>query len=257
MASVVDPSTEFASVTLTGDRDLARRLPLFDMCALLGIVALVAAIGFRRPEIIAIAAPFMVAVTLALAMWRPPSGALRLHVDRLRIVEGDEVTIVVEVSSVEGIDRLEIEIFPSDRLSGLGSMRAVTTVKAGSTTTLEFTVQAQEWGVGSIEKVTVRVADRFAMFGGQIEIKPEHVISIGLPEDRVATSLDAERFRRIVGSHSSTDRGEGLEMADVRQFQPGDSTRHINWRISNRRQEPWVTLRHPDRSTTVLSLIHI
>jgi uncharacterized protein (DUF58 family) len=97
--------------------------------------------------------------------------------------------------------------------------------------------------------------DRFSMFGGQADVFTDTTVTIGLPEDRISASLEAERFRRIVGSHQSNDRGQGMEIADIRPFQPGDSTRNINWRISNRRQEPWVTLRHPDRSTTMVVIV--
>jgi uncharacterized protein (DUF58 family) len=93
------------------------------------------------------------------------------------------------------------------------------------------------------------------MFGGELDTRADTTITIGLPEDRISASLEAERFRSIVGSHLSNDRGQGMEIADIRPFQPGDSTRNINWRISNRRQEPWVTLRHPDRSTTVVVIV--
>ena len=165
------------------------------------------------------------------------------------------MTIVVETTSRSGIPRLEIELYPSNRLIATGTLRAVTTVAPNSTSTVSFTVRADVWGVAKIERMTLRVADRFAMFGGEIDVRPEHIVTIGLPEDRIVASLEAERFRRIVGSHASTDRGQGLEIADIRPFQPGDSTRHINWRISNRRQEPWVTLRHPDRSTTVIVVV--
>jgi uncharacterized protein (DUF58 family) len=93
------------------------------------------------------------------------------------------------------------------------------------------------------------------MFGGELDARADTTVTIGLPEDRISASLEAERFRSIVGSHLSNDRGQGMEIADIRPFQPGDSTRNINWRISNRRQEPWVTLRHPDRSTTVVIIV--
>ena len=52
------------TVTLTGDRDLARRLPLFDMCLLLSLAGVLTAIGFRRPEVLALAAPFVVVTLL-------------------------------------------------------------------------------------------------------------------------------------------------------------------------------------------------
>jgi len=247
----VTPTT----IKLTGDRDLARRLPFFDVSVLLALVGLIAAILIRRPQVLALIVPFVVAPTASLALWRPIDGTVSLRYNQLRVVEGDDVTITVDISSAKGLDRVEIELFPSERLAELDTLRAVTSVRPQSRTSLTFTVRASEWGLARIERVTVRVSDRLGMFGGATDARPEESIIIGLPEDRVAASLDAERFRRIVGSHLSSDRGEGLEIADIRPFQQGDSTRHINWRISNRRQEPWITLRHPDRSTTVVVIV--
>jgi len=253
------PSDTFAgpstSVRLTGDRDLARRLPLFDVFSLLAVIGLGAAIALRRPDILALTTPFVVAVAAALALWHPIEGVVEIRADRTRIVEGEDVTILVDVTSSTGIGRVEIELEPSARLSAVGSLRAVTTVQPGSTATLAFTVRAGEWGVARINKLSVRVSDRFAMFGGEVDTRADTTVTIGLPEDRISASLEAERFRRIVGSHLSNDRGQGMEIADIRPFQSGDSTRNINWRISNRRQEPWVTLRHPDRSTVMVVIV--
>jgi len=250
--ALAGPST---SVRLTGDRDLARRLPLFDVCGLIALAGLAAAIAFRRPDVLALTTPFVVVVAAALALWRPVDGMVQIRADRTRIVEGEDVTILVDITSPSGIGRVEIELGPSARLVAVGSLRAVTTVKPNSTATLAFTVCAGEWGIAGIDKLTVRVSDRFSMFGGELDARVDTKVTIGLPEDRISASLEAERFRSIVGSHLSNDRGQGMEIADIRPFQLGDSTRNINWRISNRRQEPWVTLRHPDRSTTVVVIV--
>lgn len=250
--ALAGPST---LVRLTGDRDLARRLPLFDVCGLIALAGLATAIAFRRPDVLALTTPFVVVVAAALALWRPVDGVVRVRADRTRIVEGEDVTILIDITSPSGIGRVEIELEPSGRLQAVGSLRAVTTVKPNSTATLAFTVRAGEWGIARIDKLTVRVSDRFAMFGGELDARADTTVTIGLPEDRISASLEAERFRSIVGSHLSNDRGQGMEIADIRPFQPGDSTRNINWRISNRRQEPWVTLRHPDRSTTVVVIV--
>lgn len=243
------------SIRLTGDRDLARRLPMFDMCALIALATVLGAIAFRRPEMLSLGAPFIVVVAAALALWKPVDGTVDVAFGNTRIVEGEDITILVTAQSARGIPRLEIELFPGDRLAGVDTLRVVTSVAAKSSVTHAFTVRAGEWGLARIDKIVIRVADRFAMFGGEVDARPDQEVKIGLPEDRISASLDAERFRRIAGSHLSNDRGQGLEIADIRKFQPGDSTRHINWRISNRRQEPWVTLRHPDRSTTVVVIV--
>lgn len=242
-------------INLGGNRELERRMPLLDVCALLSVTCLVAAVALRRPEIMALGAPVLIAVAASLAMWRPLDGTVLLELDTNRVIEGDPVGISVEVGSARGLDRLEIEVTAGDRLVPTGPMRAVTTVRPGERVKLRFELIADEWGVAAIEELSIRVTDRLGMFGGRIRVKPGQSVRIGLPEDRIADSLEADRFHRIVGSHLSNDRGDGLEIADIRPFQPGDSTRQINWRISNRRQEPWVTLRHPDRSSTVIVIV--
>lgn len=234
---------------------LRRRTPLFDICASLAVLALVGSIASRKPEIIALGAPFLVAVAASLATWRPFDGGVRLHLDAIRVAEGDTVTITVEIATTSGLPRVEVELEISERLVPEGSLRAVTTVAAHSVARVNFAVRAEAWGIAEIDRLSVRLTDRLGMFTGGIDTRPAETIRVGLPEDRATASLQADHFRRIVGSHLSNDRGEGLEIADIRAFQPGDSTRQINWRISNRRQEPWITLRHPDRSTTIVIVV--
>jgi len=49
--------------------------------------------------------------------------------------------------------------------------------------------------------------------------------------------------------------GEGIELADLRMFLPGDRPRDINWRASARRNDLWITQRHPERSTDVVLFV--
>lgn len=241
--------------SLAGDRDLRRRLPLFDMCAAIALAGLIAALAMGRSDVLALAAPFVVAVTVALATWRTPDGTVTVQAERHRVTEGDDVTFTVRIASEAGLARVIVELQPDDRLAAAGPLRAVTAVRAGEPVTLTFAFQALEWGVAKIERASVQVTDRLGMFGGHVAGPVAAEVHIGLPEDRASSTLDAERFRRIVGSHLSDDRGQGMEIADIRPFQRGDSSRNINWRISNRRREPWVTLRHPDRSTTTIVVV--
>ena len=43
------------------------------------------------------------------------------------------------------------------------------------------------------------------------------------------------RATGVVGAHRTRRAGEGLDLLDVREFHPGDSTRRIDWRVSARR----------------------
>lgn len=241
---------------LTGTHELRRRTPLFDVAVGLVLATCVGAMGAQSPELLALGAPFLVMVSLAFARWRPIEGEVRIGIDAPHIVEGDRFNVVVEIEAGEHrLDRVEVELLLSERVSAAGTLRAVTTVEPGRVRHLAFPVRADEWGVATVDRVTVRVTDRFGLFGGHVSRGTSVRMRVGLPEDRLQASLHADRFRRVVGSHLSDDRGQGTEIADVRPYLPGDSMRDINWRITNRRREPWITLRHPDRSATVVVIV--
>lgn len=60
--------------------------------------------------------------------------------------------------------------------------------------------------------------------------------------------------RRQQGQQHSRIRGRGMEFAEVRQYQPGDDVRSIDWRVTARRQEPHTKLYQEERERPVLIL---
>lgn len=243
------------TVNLSGNRELQRRTAFFDVSLTLSVLTIAGALLSQRPEVLALGAPFIVAVVASLATWRPLRGRITVRTDMAHVIEGDVVQVLVDVASPDDLARVEVEIEVSDRLSIEGSTKALFAIDGGHERTIAFPALAAEWGLAEITKVRVRIVDRLGFFGGQVDYVTNLGVRIGLPEQRLRASLDADRFRRVVGSHLSGDRGQGLELADIRPFMPGDSLRDLNWRISNRRREPWVTLRHPDRSSTVVVVV--
>ncbi|GAA1394065.1 DUF58 domain-containing protein [Luteococcus peritonei] len=59
----------------------------------------------------------------------------------------------------------------------------------------------------------------------------------------------------IQGDHLSTRRGEGTELAEVREYRPGDRLRRITWRISSRTDELHVVDALTERDTDVLLVL--
>ena len=49
------------------------------------------------------------------------------------------------------------------------------------------------------------------------------------------------------GQHTSVLRGQGLDLADLREYQPQDDVRHIDWNVTARLQQPHVRVFHDDR----------
>jgi uncharacterized protein (DUF58 family) len=68
------------------------------------------------------------------------------------------------------------------------------------------------------------------------------------------------RMRRLVnsrfaGEYRSVYKGQGMEFAEVREYQPGDEVRSIDWNVTARLQKPYVKRYVEERELTVLLLI--
>ncbi|MCR8913838.1 DUF58 domain-containing protein [Marinobacter panjinensis] len=90
----------------------------------------------------------------------------------------------------------------------------------------------------------------------------EPATHISLPElirlqaDARALKLPAARpvRSRQAGLQRSPRRGRGMAFAEVRQYQPGDDIRSIDWRVTARRQSPHTKLYEEERERPVLLL---
>ncbi|QBM17480.1 hypothetical protein MARI_15950 [Marinobacter sp. JH2] len=80
-------------------------------------------------------------------------------------------------------------------------------------------------------------------------------------EDLVRLQADARALKlpsarqvrgRQAGLRPSRQRGRGMTFAEVRQYQPGDDIRSIDWRVTARRQSPHTKLFEEERERPVL-----
>lgn len=62
---------------------------------------------------------------------------------------------------------------------------------------------------------------------------------------------------QLVGSYSSVFRGQGLSFTEVRQYQPGDDVRSIDWNVSARMNEAYVKLFTEERELTVMLVVDV
>ncbi|TGN41269.1 DUF58 domain-containing protein [Marinobacter confluentis] len=79
---------------------------------------------------------------------------------------------------------------------------------------------------------------------------------IRLQADARALKLPSARQvrSRQAGLQRSPRRGRGMAFAEVRQYQPGDDIRSIDWRVTARRQSPHTKLYEEERERPVLLL---
>ena len=70
------------------------------------------------------------------------------------------------------------------------------------------------------------------------------------------------RTRRVVnetlsGQYHSVFKGRGMEFDEVRQYQPGDEIRTIDWNVTARTNDAYVKLFTEERELTVMLLVDL
>jgi uncharacterized protein (DUF58 family) len=224
------------------------RLPAY---ATLAAAGLVAGLVLGRVEPIALAAPFLLALVAA-AVGHEPQVSVRASFDRDRVIEGDEVTATIELSSDRGIDRFEILVpLPAELSSERGAAQALR-VRPGEERTVELKLQCERWGLFTVGKVLFRARDTLGLRsweGAAGEARPLRVF----PSEETLRSLVPPLETQVfAGNQVSRARGEGIEFADLREWQPGDRLRRVNWRATALRRSLWVNEQNPERNTDVV-----
>ena len=61
----------------------------------------------------------------------------------------------------------------------------------------------------------------------------------------------------FAGQYESAYKGQGIEFAEVREYQPGDDIRNIDWNVSARFGHPFVKVFHEERELTVILILDL
>jgi uncharacterized protein (DUF58 family) len=84
--------------------------------------------------------------------------------------------------------------------------------------------------------------------------------SASTPE-RILQRLDWKVIRRLdgllQGDYRSLFYGFGVDFADLREYQPGDDVRYIDWNVTARMDTPYVRQYHEDREITAWFLLDL
>jgi len=61
----------------------------------------------------------------------------------------------------------------------------------------------------------------------------------------------------LAGDYESAFKGRGMEFEEVREYQPGDDIRHIDWNVTARLNSPFVKQHREERELTVMLLVDV
>jgi uncharacterized protein (DUF58 family) len=224
------------------------RLPVY---AVLAAAGLVAGLALGRVEPVALAAPFLLAVIAGLAA-QEPEVSVQVSLDRDRVIEGDEVTATVELSSVRGVDRFELLMpLPPELSAGGGPTQAVR-LRADEPRTVELRLECERWGVFPVGTVLFRARDALGLRSWEGTAGEARPLRVFPREETLRALVPPLETQVFAGNQVSRARGEGIEFADLREWQPGDRLRRVNWRATALRRSLWVNEQNPERNTDVV-----
>lgn len=233
-------------------RSSSPKLRAFTWAAVLGLVG---SLAIGRPELTAVAAPFAILLVVGSVLAPDPAYELETSVDRRTAVEGDVVEVRVAIRCVRPADRLEVQASLPPGIEPASSRSEIVSLATGEVRRFTTPVRCTRWGSFEIGAVAIRAQDRLGLFrydgwhgaGTALKVYPSG--------ERLRTLVRPARTLRLVGSLVSREHGEGIELAEVRPFRPGDRVRSMNWRASARRGGLWVTDRHPERNADVVIFV--
>lgn len=223
---------------------------------MLAAAGLVAALALRRPELAILAAPFAIVLAIGTRAARDPEVTVELEIDRVRVMEGEDVPANLTVRSRRAVDRLELllDLPPGIVAAEDGALRSLR-IAAGGERELHFALRCARWGVFELGEVVIRARDPFRLVVWEAHAPGSHELKAYPSEVTLRRVLAPVETQAFTGSEVARVKGEGIEYADIRDFVPGDRVRSINWRASARRRGLVVNERHPERNTDVVLLL--
>ena len=209
-------------------------LSLIVYCLLLGGIVTV------RGELLTLALPFV--VYLLTGFLRAPD-QIRLEATRHLSTErtSPNADVIVTVTITNHGSQLE-EVLLEDEVSEdltirSGFIRHLLRLPMGGSYTFTYTVSGPRGGYG-FEKIQAQVNDHLAGTSRTVRVNARGQLFVFPPVMRLRhVAIRPRRTRVYAGTIPARAGGTGTEFFSVREYQPGDPPRAINWRASARHAE--------------------
>lgn len=224
-------------------------------CALLVLAA-----ALNRPELVILAAPFVLGTGWSLARRPAELPVVRLELPHDTTSEGGTVraTLAVENPDRRALDLVVVSVRHSRWLRSLdGTREHAVPVPGLSGVEQVLTDRAVRWGRRHLGPVRARgyaggglLVGRTVQ-GGSVPVRIYPVTGPFHADDAMP------RAAGVVGAHRTRRPGDGGELAGVRPYQPGDRLRRIDWRVSLRTRELHVAHTYAERDADVVLMLDV
>ncbi len=230
--------------------------PTLASWVLIGTAGALAGVILGEPALIALAAPFALAAAAALALAREPRVEIRASATSDRVLEGDRVSTSYELSAAGGAAWLELRVLAPPGLRAERDATArIVRLAPGDHRQVEVSLRAERWGGYRAGAARIWVTGPLGGVWHSGSVEPYASVRVLPAVERLRALVAPARTQAAVGTRRSAMRGDGLELAELRPYVPGDPLRRLHWRATARAGVPYVADRHPERGADVVLFI--
>ncbi len=239
-------------------RSATPRLAGYLAVALLGMLG---GIAGGRPELVAVAAPAVALLVAGLAGAPDVEVDWDAGLDRPAVLEGETVELTLTVRASGRVRRLDIAAALPAPLVAVGVQapagagNAVVRLAAGQTAAVGVRLRCDRWGAYRLGGARLHAEGPLAVTAADASPPSSVTLKVFPRPPALRRLLEPAETRLHAGDVVSRQAGEGVEFSGLRPYVPGDDRRWVNWRLSARSPELWVTTRHPERSSDVVLLL--
>ena len=214
---------------------------------------LMGAWGARRPELVILAAPFAVLLLAGLAQLEAPAKIeMSLDLPRERALEGEELLIRVSVLADRQVRRLEVGLSLPGMAAFSQPVVHADDLRKGEVRHIEMRVILKQWGVLTSAGARIQALSPLGLFCDRGTVKWRFTLRVYPRAETLRAMVVPRETQPSAGNVVGRGGGSGIEFSEVRPFRAGDEQRHINWRVTARRNELWVNDRRPERNADMI-----
>ena len=198
--------------------------------------------------------PYLTLLSVSYLFFKP-SGKVEVWrvVHHNRFLEGQEVEIEVHVKTDFRVDYLYVrDLVPG--LETIGKPEKVFSLKPGEEGVLRYRVKMKR-GIHRFEGFRVAYRDPFGFFSSDRFVDHfTEIVGVPILYD-VQTPYSTRGTKITIGPLPSPLIGEGLEFHAIREYQPGDPLKIINWKATTRTGRIMVNEFESERKVDVVFIV--
>jgi uncharacterized protein (DUF58 family) len=228
-----------------------RAAPRLRRLAAVAVIAIAAAVLTRHAGLLLPAAPPLAVLAAAGHRRRPASAEAGLTLSATRCFEGEELEVTA-LFAAPGMAETWFALTPAATMRVVsGPPAQVVTGRARASA--RWVLRPATWG--RLAPCTVTVSCRAGgLWQADLALAAAPVEVFTHPPP-VRTSLLPPTLLRRLGEHTGRAAGGGAEFAGIREYQPGDRLRDINWPVTSRRGRLHVNQRAAERAVDLVVMV--